>query len=100
MSTQEKRRKKRVAFDDWYDATLVAIDGTWSHNAKLHDISDSGAKLRINSEVAERACKEEFFLMITPDGKVSRRAKMVWKDGSDIGMHFVTAPRSPSRTKS
>lgn len=94
MSMQEKRGKKRVAFDNWYDTTLIAIDGTWSLNAKLHDISDCGAKLHISGEVAERACKEEFFLMITPDGKVSRRAKVVWKDGSHIGIHFVTNPQS------
>lgn len=94
MGMQEKRGKKRVAFDNWYDTTLIAIDGTWSLNAKLHDISDCGAKVHISGEAAERACKEEFFLMITPDGKVSRRAKVVWKDGSHIGIHFVTNPQS------
>lgn len=97
MSMQEKRRRKRVAFGNWYDTTLIAIDGTWSLAAKLHDISDSGAKLEISGEIEERACNEEFFLVLTPDAKVSRRAKMVWRDGSNIGIHFVTAPRSPSR---
>jgi len=94
MSMQEKRRRKRVAFDNRYNTTLVAIDGTWSLNAQLQDISDSGAKLHID---AESVRNEEFFLMITPDGKVSRRAKMVWRDGSNIGIRFMAAPRSPSR---
>jgi hypothetical protein len=97
MSMQEKRRRKRIAFGNWYDTTLTAIDGTWSLKAKLHDISDSGAKLHTDGEVTERVRNEEFFLMITPDGKVSRRAKMVWRDGSHIGIHFVTAPCSPPR---
>ncbi|WP_271568944.1 PilZ domain-containing protein [Bradyrhizobium sp. CCBAU 11386] len=97
MSMQEKRRKKRVAFGNWYDTTLIAIDATWSLNAQLHDISDSGAKLHIEGEIPERVCNEEFFLMITPDAKVSRRARTVWRNGSHIGIHFVTAPRSPSR---
>ncbi|WP_158237595.1 PilZ domain-containing protein [Bradyrhizobium forestalis] len=96
MSMQEKRRRKRVAFKNWYDTTLVALDGTWSINAKLHDISDSGAKLHVDGEVTAHLCKEEFFLMITPDAKVSRRAEMVWRNGCHVGIRFVTAPRSPS----
>lgn len=100
MTTQEKRRRKRVAFGSWYDTTLIALDGTWSLNAQLHDISDSGAKLHISGDVAERMQNEEFFLMITRDGKVSRRAKMVWLDGTHIGIHFVSEPCAPSRKNS
>lgn len=100
MSMQDKRRRKRVAFDNGYDTTLIAIDGTWSLNARVHDISDSGAKLRIGGEMPERARKEEFFLMITPDGKVSRRAKIVWIDGCHVGILFVAVSPSPSRKNS
>ncbi|UPK36803.1 PilZ domain-containing protein [Bradyrhizobium sp. 186] len=84
-------------FDSRYDTTVVAIDGTWSLTAQLHDISDSGARVQLLAKVAERVRNEEFFLMITPDGKVSRRAKMAWEDGNYIGIHFVTSAGSAAR---
>lgn len=90
MSKPEKRTAKRVEFEDSIATTVVAIDGAWSITGRLFDVSDSGAKVRLSGEIIERMRHEEFFLMITPDGKVSRRAKMVWERKQYVGVHFLS----------
>ncbi len=97
MSKLEKRTARRVAFEDSFETTVVAIDGSWSIRGRLYDVSDTGARVRLSGELIERLRHEEFILMITPDGRVSRRAKMVWERKQDVGVHFVSPPGKTSR---
>lgn len=88
MTTSSNRRlPKRVAFD--HGISAVSIDGTWSVTGMLLDISNSGAKLRVFGEISPRIRSEEFFLLITPDGRVKRRAKMVWEKNRTIGVQLL-----------
>ena len=89
-STTDNRTAKRVVFDRGFDATVMAIDGTWSLTGRLEDISESGAKLRVFSKVSPRIKTDEFFLVMTSDGKVTRRSKLIWENGTHIGVAFVT----------
>lgn len=90
MSKPEKRTAKRVAFEDSFDTKVVALDGTWSIAGRLYDVSDSGARVRLSGEIIERLRHEEFFLMITRDGRVSRRARMAWERKQYVGVRFVS----------
>jgi hypothetical protein len=88
-STDDKRTAKRVGFDHGFDTTAVAIDGTWSLTGRLEDISESGAKLHVFGKVSPRMKTGEFYLVMTNDGKVKRRSKLIWENGSRIGVAFV-----------
>ncbi len=89
----EKRIAKRANFDPPFGdvAVAVAADGTWSVKGRLEDISATGGKFRILSEFNARMRSEEFFLVITPDGRVKRRSKLVWEKAPWIGIKFVAS---------
>jgi hypothetical protein len=89
-STTDNRTAKRVVFDRAFDATVMAIDDTWSLTGRLEDISESGAKLRVFGKVNPRMKTDEFFLVMTSNGKVTRRSKLIWENGTRIGVPFVT----------
>jgi hypothetical protein len=88
-NSKNRRIAKRVGFD--HEAIVMLVDRTWSCKARLSDISQSGAKLRIYGESHERMKSEEFFLVITPDAKVRRRAKVIWEAKSNVGVRFITS---------
>ncbi|MCW5701325.1 MAG: PilZ domain-containing protein [Bradyrhizobium sp.] len=94
-SSSNRRLPKRVGFE--HGISALSIDGTWSVNGALMDISKSGAKLRIFGDISERLRSEEFFLLITRDGRVRRRARMVWEKNRAIGVQFLqsTASQEP-----
>ncbi len=92
MATGNRRLPKRVAFD--HGISAVSIDGTWCVTGILIDISNSGAKLRLFGNISERLKTEEFFLLITPDGRVKRRARMVWEKNRAVGVKFLQSTTS------
>jgi len=93
-SASEKRVAKRVSFDR--GIALLAVDGTWSAVGQLLDISDTGAKLHVYGYdcINPRIKAEEFFLLMTPDGRVKKRAKMIWETKRAIGVEFIASTRS------
>jgi len=94
MATGSTNRRvpKRVGFE--HGISAVSIDGTWCVTGMLIDISKSGAKLRIFGNISERLRSEEFFLLITPDGRVKRRARMIWEKNRAIGVQFLESTMS------
>lgn len=86
---KNKRAASRVQFEQGLEVTVFAIDGTWSVKGRLSDISKTGAKFRALTEVNKRIQSEEFFLALTPDKKVHRRAKFVWERKGHIGLKFI-----------
>lgn len=88
-SASEKRVAKRVSFE--HGIALLAVDGTWSAVGRLVDISNTGAKLNVFGCVNQRIRAEEFFLLITADGRVKKRAKMIWETKKAIGVKFIAS---------
>ena len=86
-----KRAAKRVGFDRSIDAVAIAADGTWSVKGQLEDISATGAKFHVFNPINARMRSEEFFLVMTPDGKVKRRSKLIWEKKGRIGIGFATS---------
>ena len=88
MATRDKRSDKRVNLDHKIDCTVVAVDGTWSIRGRLDDISETGAKFSATGKTDQRIRRDEFFLVLTSDGKVSRRCKIVWENNRSFGLRF------------
>ena len=89
MDKKNMRNKKRVVVEHEREVNAVAIDGTWSVAGRLKDISEGGAKLFVLENLNERMRNEEFFLTLTSDRKVSRRAKLLWEFKRWIGIGFI-----------
>ncbi len=89
--TSDKRNMKRVSFEEGFEISVVAIDGTWSIRGRISDVSETGAKFRALSPLSERMRTEEFFVFLTPNQKVRRRAILVWADKGLLGIKFVKA---------
>lgn len=86
-----KRMAKRVDFERIMDSVALAVDGTWSVRGRLLDISTTGAKFHVLEPTNDRMRSEEFFLVMTADGRVKRRAKLIWEKKSRLGLGFVFA---------
>jgi|SRR5579862_6609098 len=91
MAKRDNRSNKRVTLDHKIGCTVVAVDGTWSIRGRLDDISETGAKLSVTGKTDQRIRRDEFFLVLTSDGKVSRRCKIVWENNRAFGLRFVSS---------
>jgi hypothetical protein len=84
----ELRKSRRVVFERGYDAQLMAIDGTWRRPCRLEDISDTGAKLSVESSIDGLPLKE-FFLVLSSTGSAFRRCQLAWVNGDNLGVFFL-----------
>lgn len=84
----EQRKAKRVVFSRGYDAHMMAIDGTWRRACKVEDISETGAKLSVDSPINDLVLKE-FFLVLSSNGLTFRRCQLSWVNGETLGVHFL-----------
>jgi hypothetical protein len=85
MIVERRKGPKRVKFETPIDVRVIAIDGTWSIDCQLIDVSDDGAQLRLPSPAED----VEFFLLMTKFGNsVFRRCKRRWIHGTLMGVHF------------
>jgi hypothetical protein len=82
----ERRKAPRVQFERPLEAKIMAIDGTWCCECHLIDMSESGARIRLESPAAGLT---EFFLVLSSFGKpVYRRCKRAWVEGAQMGVGF------------
>ena len=86
----ELRKSRRVVFERGYDAQMMAIDGTWRRACKVEDISDTGAKLSVESSIQGLPLKE-FFLVLSSTGLAFRRCELSWVNGDNLGVYFKKA---------
>lgn len=84
----ELRKARRVAFERGYDVHIMAIDGTWRRSCKIKDISDTGAKLNLESSLDGLQLKE-FFLVLSSTGLAFRRCELAWVNGEEMGVYFI-----------
>jgi hypothetical protein len=88
MELMELRNSRRVVFERGYDAQMMAIDGTWRRACRLEDVSDTGAKLSVESSIDGLPLKE-FFLVLSSNGSAFRRCQLAWVNGGNLGVSFV-----------
>ena len=88
---EERRKTLRKTFA--HPAGLYHPDGKAICGCVMQDISDEGARLKI--EPAKGAASDEipaeFILAITRSGNVIRRCKLIWRHDNELGVHFSEA---------
>jgi hypothetical protein len=64
---------------------MMGIDGTWRRDCVMLDVSEIGARLRIEGSLQGLNLKE-FFLLLSSTGLVYRRCELVRVDGDELGI--------------
>ena len=90
MATSQRRKSPRVAFEKGIGVSIMGIDGTWRRDCSMEDVSQSGARLRIEDSIEGLSLKE-FFLLLSSTGLAYRRCELAWVNGDEIGVRFITA---------
>lgn len=57
----------------------------------MSDASQTGCKLSIEGSI-EGIAAREFFLVLSTRGTAYRRCELVWVNGEQVGVRFLTTP--------
>jgi hypothetical protein len=90
------RKSGRVDFDRGIPVYMMGIDGTWRRDCMMIDVSQTGARLRIEGSL-EGMDLREFFLLLSSTGLAFRRCKLVRVDGEQIGVQFLERDRTKKK---
>jgi len=82
----ELRKKPRRQFQ--YTARILADAAAPPRPCAISDISDSGARIVLNSEAD---LPEQFVLLLTKEGRARRKCRVVWRSGTMVGVAFMGA---------
>lgn len=97
--TNERRNAGRVTFERGFPVWLMAIDGTWRRSCRMMDVSETGARLVVESSI-EGINLKEFFLLLSSTGLAFRRCELAWVNGEEIGATFLRqGPKKKSDRK-
>ncbi|WP_398478381.1 PilZ domain-containing protein [Tardiphaga sp.] len=88
MAHTDQRSDHRVVFERGFPAQMMGIDGTWRRACILEDVSETGAKLTVETSV-EGLHLKEFFLLLSSTGLAYRRCELGWVNGDQIGVNFL-----------
>ena len=91
------RKSERVDFERGINVYIMGIDGTWRRKCMMIDVSQTGARLRIEGTV-EGLDLKEFFLLLSSTGLAFRRCQLVRMDGDQIGVRFLERDRATKRS--
>ena len=90
------RKSERVEFERGIDVYMMGIDGTWRRDCKMHDVSQTGARLTVDGSI-EGLDLKEFFLLLSATGLAFRRCRVVRVDGEQIGVAFLKQAAAKSK---
>jgi hypothetical protein len=91
------RKSERVDFERGIHVYIMGIDGTWRRECKMVDVSQTGARLRIEG-VVEGLDLKEFFLLLSSTGLAFRRCQLVRMAGDQIGVRFLARDKAAKKT--
>ena len=91
------RKSERVDFERGIHVYIMGIDGTWRRKCMMIDVSQTGARVRIEGTV-EGLDLKEFFLLLSSTGLAFRRCQLVRMDGDQIGVRFLERDRATKRS--
>jgi hypothetical protein len=94
--TYGDRKSQRVDFEHGIDVHIMGIDGTWRRDCVMIDVSQTGARLRIEGS-CEGLDLKEFFLLLSSTGLAFRRCKLVRVAGDQIGVAFLKQTATKSK---
>jgi len=87
---KEARKSRRRIFRR--SAMILNIDKTILGPCSMLDVSATGAKIKLQME---DQVPDEFILLLSKGGKVSRRCKVSRKEGAIIAVQFVFKSSKP-----
>ena len=90
------RKSERVNFDRGVPVFMMGIDGTWRRACTMRDVSQTGARLRVEGSL-EGLDLKEFFLLLSSTGLAYRRCQLVRLAGDEIGVEFLAREKKPKR---
>jgi len=91
------RKSERVNFDRGVPVFMMGIDGTWRRGCKLVDVSQTGARLRVEGSL-EGLDLKEFFLLLSSTGLAYRRCQLVRLAGDEIGVEFLAREKKAKKS--
>jgi PilZ domain len=91
------RKSGRVDFERGIHVYIMGIDGTWRRNCLMFDVSQTGARLRIEGSF-EGLDLREFFLLLSSTGLAFRRCRMVRIAGDQIGVQFLARDKTKKKS--
>src|SRR3981081_2023819 len=91
------RKSERVDFERGIDVYIMGIDGTWRRDCMMFDVSQTGARLRIEGTF-EGLDLKEFFLLLSSTGLAFRRCKLVRIAGDEIGIQFLARDNATKKS--
>jgi hypothetical protein len=87
------RKSERVDFERGIPVFMMGIDGTWRRDCMMVDVSQTGARLRVEGSLKGLDLKE-FFLLLSSTGLAYRRCSLVRLDGDQIGVGFLARDKN------
>ena len=87
------RKNERVDFERGIPVYIMGIDGTWRRECMLIDVSQTGARLRIQGSFQGLDLKE-FFLLLSSTGLAFRRCRLVRVAGDQVGVQFLAPDKA------
>ena len=91
--TYGDRKSERVDFERGISVYIMGIDGTWRRDCMMFDVSQTGARLRVEGSF-EGLDLKEFFLLLSATGLAFRRCKLVRISGDQIGVSFLARDKA------
>jgi len=82
---QRQSRRQPVDCPAWVDV----LDGSSVRSCVLSDFSETGARLTIQSP---EQLPSEFSLILSSDGSVRRRCRVIWRSDDQVGLRYLAAP--------
>lgn len=83
MSAVEQRQSNRVR--SFLRGEAVHSNGSSRTECTVRDLSDTGARVEIPTSVT----LPEYFEIVIPLKNITRRARIVWRHGGEIGILFA-----------
>jgi hypothetical protein len=87
-----KRKHARRVFARGYRAVLADRGGVWHGICSVADISEGGAKLKLDD--SQRAPEGELILILGPRQSPQRACRIVWRKDGELGIVFLAAPKT------
>ena len=80
LSDKRKAHRRQLRYTAWISLGPKKLQGCF-----VADVSDSGARLGVeNGEVVP----DQFVLLLSARGKPKRNCRVIWRNGSEIGVEF------------
>jgi hypothetical protein len=91
------RKSERVNFERGVNVFIMGIDGTWRRNCVMRDVSQTGARLQVETSIQGLDLRE-FFLLLSSTGLAYRRCRLIRVTGDEIGIEFLAPAKSKKRS--